>query len=91
MPLVQQKLLTLPQHLRSTTVISGVRVTRSLALCVYLVDRCLSFCNVFFWPLCVVCSSSIYDIYADYLQIGQILLSGEGNKKVQSNVEKFLV
>jgi hypothetical protein len=39
----------------------------------------------------VVCSSSIYDIYADYLQILQILLSGEGKKKVQQNVEKFLV
>ena len=28
---------------------SGVRVTRSLVLCVCFVDRCLSF---FFWPLC---------------------------------------
>ena len=30
-------------------VFSGVRVTRSLVLCLYFVDRCLSF---FFWPLC---------------------------------------
>ena len=36
----------------------------------------------------MLCSSSIYDIYADYLQILQILLSGEGNKKVEQNVEK---
>ena len=38
---------------------SGVRVTRSLVLCVYFVDRCLSFCT-FPFGHCVVCSSSIY-------------------------------
>jgi len=31
---------------------SGVRVARSLVLCVNFVDRCLSFCPFFFWPLC---------------------------------------
>jgi hypothetical protein len=31
---------------------SGVRVTRSLVLYVCFVDRCLSFCAFFFWPLC---------------------------------------
>jgi hypothetical protein len=35
-----------------TPVFSGVRVTRSLVLCVYFVDCCLSFCPFFFWPLC---------------------------------------
>ena len=30
----------------------GVRVTRSLVLCVSFVDRCLSFCTFSFWPLC---------------------------------------
>jgi hypothetical protein len=29
-----------------------VRVTRSLVWCVCFVDRCLSFCTFFFWPLC---------------------------------------
>jgi hypothetical protein len=38
---------------------SGVRVTRSLVLCVCLVDRCLSFC-LFSFDHFVVCSSSIY-------------------------------
>jgi hypothetical protein len=33
-------------------------------------------------------AGSIYDKYADYLQIH---LSGEGNKQVQHNVGKFLV
>jgi hypothetical protein len=37
---------------------SGARVTRSLALCVCFVDRCLSFCT--FFGNCVVCPSSIY-------------------------------
>ena len=38
--------------------IGGI-VTRSLVLCVYFVDRCLSVCTVSFGH-CVVCSSSIY-------------------------------
>ena len=38
---------------------SGVRVTRSLVLYVCFVDRCLSFCVFFFWPLSCL-SSSIY-------------------------------
>jgi hypothetical protein len=37
----------------------GVRVTRSLVLCVCYVDRCLSFCP-FSFGHCVVCPSSIY-------------------------------
>ena len=45
MPLVEQELLTLPEHLISPSVFSGVRVTRSLVLCVCFVDRCLSFCT----------------------------------------------
>ena len=42
-----------------TQVFSGVRVTRSLILCVCFVDRCLSFCP-FSFGHCVVCPSSIY-------------------------------
>jgi len=47
--LVKQELLTLPEHLSSP---SGVRVTRSLVLCVCLVDRCFFLLSFFFWPLC---------------------------------------
>jgi hypothetical protein len=47
-PLAEQELPTLPGHLNSPPVFSGVRVTRSLVLCVCFVDGCLSF---FFWPL----------------------------------------
>jgi hypothetical protein len=40
-PLVEQELLTLPEHLSSPPVFSGVRFTRSLVLYVCFVDRCL--------------------------------------------------
>jgi hypothetical protein len=47
----------------------GVRATRSLVLCVCLVDRCLSFCTYFFGHD-VFCSSSIYGFWLPlwYLQ-----------------------
>jgi hypothetical protein len=58
-PLVEEELLTLPEHLSSHPVFSGVRVTRSLVLCVCFVERCLSLCT-FSFGHCVVCSSSTY-------------------------------
>ena len=58
-PLVEQEPLTLPKHLSSPSVFSGVRVTRSLVLCVCFVDRCFFFCTFSFGHY-VVCSSSIY-------------------------------
>ena len=61
-PLVEQDLLTLSEHLRLPPVFSGVRVARSFVLCVCFVDRCLSFCTVSFGN-CVVCSSLIYGIW----------------------------
>jgi hypothetical protein len=68
-PLVEQELSILPEHPSSPPVFSGVRVTRSLVLCVYFVDRCLSFCT-FFFGHCVVCFSSIYRFWLPlwYLQ-----------------------
>ena len=57
--LVKQELLTLPDHPSSPSVFSGVRVTRSLVLCVCFVDRCWSCCTFSFCH-CVVCPSSIY-------------------------------
>jgi hypothetical protein len=67
--LVEQELPTLPEHLSSPPVFSGVRVTRSLVLYVCFVDRCLSFCT-FSFGHCVVCSSSIYEFWLPlwYLQ-----------------------
>ena len=72
--LVEQELPTLPEHLSSPPVISGVCVTQSLVLCVCFVDRCLSFCP-FSFGRCVVCSS-IYSLWLPiwYLQILLIFL-----------------
>ena len=66
-PLVEQELLTLPVHLSSLPIFSGVRNTRSLVLYVCFVDRCLSFCP--FCGHCVVCPS-IYGFWLPlwYLQ-----------------------
>jgi len=61
-PLVEQELITLPEHMNSTPDFSGVRVTRSLVLCVCFVDRWLSSCT-FSFGHCVVCSSSIYGFW----------------------------
>ena len=59
---VEREILTLPEHLSSPPVLSGVRVTRSLALCFCFVDRCLSFCT-FSLGHCVVWSSAISSDY----------------------------
>jgi hypothetical protein len=42
-PLVENEVLTLPVHPSSPPVFGGVRVTRSLVLCVRFEDQCLSF------------------------------------------------
>ena len=60
---MEQELATLPEHLSSPPVFSGVHVTRSLALCVCFIYCCLFFCPCSFGH-CVVCSFSIYD--SDY-------------------------
>ena len=49
---LEQELLTFPEHLSAPPVFSGVRVNRSLVLCVCFVDRWLFFCPFFFWTLC---------------------------------------
>ena len=43
MPLVEQELLTLPEHLSLPLVYSVVHVSRSLVLCECFVDQCLPF------------------------------------------------
>ena len=53
-PLVEQELLTLSEHLSSPPVLSGVRVTRSLVLYVCFVARCLFLLSFFFWSLCCI-------------------------------------
>ena len=75
-PLVEQEQHTLPEHLSSPPVFSGVGVTRSLVLCLYFVDRCSSFFT-FSFGHCIVCPSSIYRFWLppfDMLDI-QILIT----------------
>jgi hypothetical protein len=68
-PLVEEELITLPEHLSSPPIFSGVHATWSLVLYICFVDRCLSFCT-FSFGYCVVCSSSIYGFWLPlwYLQ-----------------------
>jgi hypothetical protein len=72
--LVEQELPTLPGHLNSPPVFSGIRVTRSLVLYVCFVDRCLSFC-AFSFGHCVVCSFSIYRFWSPLWYLLAIVLS----------------
>jgi len=64
MSLVEQELLTLPGHLSSPPVFSGVRVSRSLVLYVCFVDLCLSFCTIFL--LAIVLSVLLRYTDSDY-------------------------
>jgi hypothetical protein len=66
-PLVEQELLILPEHMSSPPVFSRVRVTRSLVLYICFVDRCLFLCT-FSSGHCVVCSSLIFWLPLWYLQ-----------------------
>ena len=72
--LVEHDLPTLPEHLSSPPVFSGIRVTRYLVWCVCLVDHCLSFCT-FSFGHCVVCSSSIYGFWLPLWYLYTLLVS----------------
>jgi hypothetical protein len=58
---VEQELLTLPEHLSSPLIVSGVSVADSLVVCASFVDRCLSFC-----PLSFVLSALLRLTASDY-------------------------
>jgi hypothetical protein len=54
-PHVEQELLTLPEHPRSSSVFSGVRVARSLVFCVKYCRLMFLLLPFFFWPLYCLC------------------------------------
>jgi hypothetical protein len=62
-PLVEQELLTLPEHMSSPPDCNGVRATQSLVSCVCFVDRCLYFCT---FPLAIVLSVLLRFADSDY-------------------------
>ena len=70
---VEQKLLTLSGHLSSLPVFSGVRVARSLVLCIVC---CITFVVLFLLSVghCTVCPSSVYDFWLPPFGIFQIFL-----------------
>jgi hypothetical protein len=59
---LELEMFTLPEHLSSPSIFSGVRVTRSFVSCICVVDRCLFFC-IFPFGDCVVCLSFIYGFW----------------------------
>ena len=73
-PLVEQDLLTIPEHLASPPVFSGVCVTRSLVLYVYFVYHCLFVCT-FSFGHCVDCSSSIYEFWLPFWYLQAIVMT----------------
>ena len=66
MPLEEQELLILPDHLCSLSVVSGACVTPSLVLCVCFVDRCLSFYSFSLSFLSIVLSDLLRFTDSDY-------------------------
>ena len=62
-PLVEQELLTLPGHVSSRPVFSGLLVTPCILLCVCFVDRCLFFLSFFFWSSCCLFPFGIFTLF----------------------------
>jgi hypothetical protein len=56
---IYPSIYTLPDHLSSPPVFSGVRVTRYLVLYVRFVDRCLSFCTFSFPQIASQCWANV--------------------------------
>jgi hypothetical protein len=82
--LVEQE-LTLPEHLSSPSVLSGVRVTRSLVLYVCFVDCCLFFCTFSFGHY-DVCSSSIYGFWLPLWYLQTLLKTSIYRSKTQRSI-----
>ena len=61
---VEEEPLILPEHLSSPPVFSGLRVTRSLVLCVCFVDRC--FFLLYFFLLAIVLSVHLRLMDSDF-------------------------
>jgi hypothetical protein len=81
--LVEQELLTRPEHLSSTPVFSGVRVNRSLIFYVFFVDRCLSFCT-FSFGHCVVCTSTTYGFWLPPFGIFKLFFLQDTTQKTKA-------
>jgi hypothetical protein len=83
--LVEQELLTLPEHMSSLRIFNGVHVSQSLVLCVCFVDRSLSFCIFFFWPLCCL---FFFDVR---ILIASLVSSNSSNSATTSPLNRRLI
>jgi len=72
--LVEQELLTIPEHLRSRPGFSGVSVDLSLGLCIVFCTSLLVHCPFSFGHF-VVCSSSIYGFWLSFWYLQILLLN----------------
>ena len=68
----------------------GVLVTRSLALCVCFVDRCLSFCTFFFWPLCCLFFFDIRILITPLVSSNSFYLSNNFHNVSTMHVQQFI-
>ena len=69
----------LGSHMFSPPVLSGVRVTRSLVLCVMFVDRCLSF---FVWPWYYLSFFDLPILITPLVYLQTFLTSGRYTKEI---------
>ena len=68
--LMERELLTLPEHLSSLPIFSGVRVTRFLVLCVMFCRSLFVLWSLFFWPLCssiLITPFGIFKLFLDFV------------------------
>ena len=74
MSLVEQELFTLPEHLSSLPILSGVRITRSLVLCVMFCRSLFFLLSFFFWPLCYLSFCLLAIVLSVLLSFGHCVI-----------------
>ena len=84
MSLVNQKLLTLPEHMNSPQGLSGVCVAKSLAFCVVLSRSLFVLLPLFCWPLC--CLSFVL-----FLLVTSFVSSHFSYKKITTSYQIYII
>ena len=84
-PLVEQELITLPEHLSSPPVFSGDRATWSLVLYVYFCRLLFVLLLIFFWPLCCL---FFFDIR---ILINTLVYSNSSYKRTNNDLQNICI
>ena len=71
---MEQELFTLPEHLSSLPILSGVRITRSLVLCVMFCRSLFFLLPFFFWPLCYLSFCLLAIVLSVLLSFGHCVI-----------------